>query len=438
MRSTSHPKRVLLLALMATLPATVFALAFVWVGDYSSKVQWTVTMVVALGLLIGATALYDRVVLPLQTVSNLLAALREGDYSLRARGATPDDPLGLVYLEANALRDTLREQRLGALEATALLRTVMAEIDVAVLSFDENGRLRLVNRAGERFLGQPAERALGLDAETLGLAGSFEGESPRVIERGSTPAVRWELRRTSFREGGKPHQLLVLADVSRTLQVEERQAWQRLVRVLSHEINNSLAPIRSLAGSLRSALDRRPTPSETDGADLRHGLDIIGQRAEALARFMGAYARLARLPKPVLAKVAVEPWVQRVVGLVQDPRVRIAGGPEVSIAADADQLDQLLINLVRNAIEAMGGGPGEVTVSWKKAGQGLELFVEDDGPGLSETGNLFVPFYTTKPGGSGIGLVLSRQIAEGHGGALHLENRRGRAGCRAKVWLPVL
>ncbi len=242
---------------MATLPATVFALVFVWVGDYSSKVQWTVTMVVAVGLLIGATALYDRVVLPLQTVSNLLAALREGDYSLRARGANPDDPLGLVYLEANALRDTLREQRLGAMEATALLRTVMTEIDVAVLSFDENGRLRLVNRAGERLLGQPAERALGLDVETLGLAACFEGDSPRVIERGSTPAVRWELRRTSFREGGKPHQLLVLADVSRTLQVEERQAWLRLVRVLSHEINNSLAPIRSLAGSLRSALDRR-------------------------------------------------------------------------------------------------------------------------------------------------------------------------------------
>jgi PAS domain S-box-containing protein len=432
----THSRRVLHIALLAALPSAFFALYFVWTGAYSSKLQWTVSVCVVGGLLVGLSALIERVVLPLQTVSNLLAALREGDYSLRARGATPNDPLGLVYLEANALRDTLRTQRLGALEATALLRTIMSEIEVAVLSFDEGGRLGLVNRAGERLLGQPAERVLGRDAASLGLAECFEGDTPRVIERGTTPVVRWELRRTGFREGGKPHQLLVLADVSRTLQAEERQAWLRLVRVLSHEINNSLAPIRSLAGSLRAQIGR-PARSPDGDADLRQGLDIIAQRAESLARFMGAYARLARLPRPKLAPMAVGPWVRRVVGLVQDPRVHLAAGPECRVAADADQLEQLLINLVRNALEAMGDSQGDVVVRWERAGTGLELQVEDEGPGIAETGNLFVPFYTTKPGGSGIGLVLSRQIAEGHGGTLRLENRQDRTGCRARLWLPV-
>jgi PAS domain S-box-containing protein len=432
----SHSKRVLLAGIFAALPATVFALLFVWLGDFTPKVQWSVTVLVVGALFIGILVLQERVVLPLQTVSNLLAALREGDYSLRARGATAEDPLGLVYLEANALRDTLRSQRLGALEATALLRTVVAEVDVAVLSFDEEGKLGLVNRAGERLLGQPAERVLGRDAASLGLAECLEGDTPRVVERGSAPAVRWELRRTSFRQGGTPHQLLVLADVSRTLQSEERQAWQRLVRVLSHEINNSLAPIRSLAGSLRTVISRPSSPPEAQ-TELLQGLDIIAQRSEALARFMGAYARLARLPRPVLAPIELKPWVHRVVGLVQDPRVQIGKGPGWTLAADADQLDQLLINLLRNALEAMGSGKGRVTIHWERAGTGLELMIDDEGPGVAETANLFVPFYTTKPGGSGIGLVLSRQIAEGHGGSLRLENRGDRTGCRARLWLPL-
>jgi signal transduction histidine kinase len=191
-----------------------------------------------------------------------------------------------------------------------------------------------------------------------------------------------------------------------------------------------------LAGSLRAQIGR-PARSPDGDVELRQGLDIIAQRAESLARFMGAYARLARLPRPKLAPMAVGPWVRRVVGLVQDPRVHLAAGPECRVAADADQLEQLLINLVRNALEAMGDSQGDVVVRWERAGTGLELQVEDEGPGIGETGNLFVPFYTTKPGGSGIGLVLSRQIAEGHGGTLRLENRQDRTGCRARLWLPV-
>jgi PAS domain S-box-containing protein len=430
----SHPRRVIILAALSAMPAVALGLWLLWDGDFSTKFKWTVTLFMLGALAVGLAALFERVVRPLQTLSNVLAALREGDYSLRARRADPrDDSLGLVYLEANALAETLRGQRLGALEATGLVRTVMAEIDSAVFAFDSDGTLRLVNRAGERLLGQPAERLLGRTAPVLGLSDCLEGESPRVLDRSGLHPGRWELRRGTFRQDGRPHQLVVLTDVSRTLQAEERQAWQRLIRVLSHEINNSLAPIRSLAGSLRSLIGSRPADFEQD---LNQGLDIIGQRADALGRFMAAYARLARLPKPVKAPVDVEDWVRRVVALERRTVIEVVPGPPLTIQADRDQLEQLLINLVRNAVDAVGQTGGGVRVSWGLAAAGLEVTVEDEGPGIADTANLFVPFYTTKPGGSGIGLPLSRQIAAVHGGSLRLENRPDRRGCRARLWLP--
>lgn len=431
----SHPRRVLLIALAAAAPAVTVAMLLLWRGDFSLKLQWTATLFIVLTGTIGLVSLYERVVRPLQTLSNVLGALREGDYSLRARGAGAEDSLGLVYLEANALADTLRGQRLGAMEATGLLRTVMAEIDAAVFAFDEDGTLRLVNRGGERLLSQPPERLLGRSAETLGLKETLEGETPRVLERGGPESRRWELRRSAFRQDGKTHYLVLLTDVSRTLQTEERQAWQRLIRVLSHEINNSLAPIRSLAGSLRDILSRG-SPDAPE--DLRQGLDIIGHRADALGRFMAAYARLARLPRPTRRPMEVEPWLRRVAALEPRLSVSITPASRATIVADADQLDQLLINLVRNAADAvLEAGKGGVRLSWRELDATLEVLVEDDGPGIGETPNLFVPFYTTKPGGSGIGLALSRQIAEAHGGTLRLENRDGATGCRAVLLLPL-
>jgi nitrogen fixation/metabolism regulation signal transduction histidine kinase len=433
----SYETRLTLLALVAASPAILVAFLLLWVGDYSAKVQWTLGVLV-LGFWLGcAFALRERVMRPLQTLSNLLAALREEDFSVRARGSRIDDALGEVLREANALGQTLREQRLGALEATALLRTVMAEIDVAVFTFDGDQRLRLVNRAGARLLAQPAERLLGSTAGELRLAECLESESVRTMQMAFPGgAGRWGVRLSTFRERGLPHRLLVLADLTRTLREEELQAWKRLVRVLGHELNNSLTPIKSIAGSLKALLDRDLRPTDWKD-DTQRGLGVIAARAEALSRFTEAYARLARLPSPRMGSVEVSAWVRHVVGLETRVNVKLVVGPEIAIRGDGDQLDQLLINLVNNAADAVLQTGGSVTVGWSRTNADIEIWVEDEGPGLSNTANLFVPFFTTKSGGSGIGLVLSRQIAEAHGGVLTLENRRPGPGCEARLRLPL-
>ncbi|HTI63222.1 MAG TPA: ATP-binding protein [Gemmatimonadaceae bacterium] len=436
-RAPHHERLVFRLALLGGLPAVVITLALLWRGGYSGKVQWTLGVVAVGAWLIAAAVVREHVIRPLQTLSNMLAALREGDYSIRARGADRDDALGLAFLEANLLGETIRTQRLGAMEATALLRTVMAEIDVAVFAFDHADRVRLVNRAGERLLAQPAERLLGRTAEQVGLADGLVGPSPRTMDV-TFPggAGRWEVRRGIFRQDGRPHTLLVLTDVTKSLREEELQAWQRLVRVLSHEINNSLAPIKSITGSLLSLLERPAVKPDLD--DLRRGLTVIGGRSEALVRFMSAYARLAKLPAPHKAPLDVGTWVRRVAALETRLPVRVVPGPATMLDADGDQLDQLLINLVRNAVDASLDMNGGVSLRWTRQNDTLLLMVEDEGPGLASAANLFVPFFTTKPEGSGIGLVLSRQIAEAHGGSLSLENRATARGCVATVRLPTV
>jgi len=436
-RAPHHERLVFRLTLLAGLPAVVVSMALLWRGGYSGKVQWTLGLVVIGAWLVTAFILRERVVRPLQTLSNMLAALREGDYSIRARGADRDDALGLAFLESNLLGETLRTQRLGAMEATALLRTVMAEIDVAVFAFDDADRVRLVNRAGERLLSQPAERLLGRTADQVGLAEALQGASPRTMDvTFAGGAGRWEVRRGPFRQDGRPHTLLVLADVSKTLREEELQAWQRLVRVLSHEINNSLAPIKSITGSLTTLLEREPRPSDADD-DLRRGLTVIGGRSEALVRFMSAYARLARLPAPNRVPLDVGTWVRRVAALETRMPVNVDAGPVTLVRADGDQLDQLLINLVRNAVDASLETNGAVRIRWQRQNGTVALMVEDEGPGIANSANLFVPFFTTKPQGSGIGLVLCRQIAEAHGGSLFLENRHDRRGGIATLRLSV-
>jgi len=434
-----HEVRVLLLALLAGSPAVLVAMLMLWVwpGDSSPKVQWTLSLVIV-GFWLGFSfGIRDKVASPLRTLANLLEAMREGDYSIRARHVKADDAMGEVMQQVNMMGATLRAQRLGALEATTLLRKVMEEINVAVFAFDGEQKLRLVNRAGERLLSETSERLVGGNAAELGLGDYLAGDAEQTVQRSFPSGVgRWGIRRSTFREGGLPHNLLVVTDLTRPLREEELKAWQRLVRVLGHELNNSLAPIKSIAGSLENLLLRKPRAEDWE-EDMQRGLTVIASRSEALSRFMSAYARLARLPPPTLAPVEIGDLIRRVVGLETRIPPALTAGPNIVIRADCDQLEQLLINLIRNAVDASLETGGAVRAGWSRQNSHLVVWIRDEGPGLSNTANLFVPFFTTKPGGSGIGLVLSRQIAEAHGGSLSLQNAGDGPGCEARLVLPL-
>ncbi|HKY21396.1 MAG TPA: ATP-binding protein [Vicinamibacterales bacterium] len=431
-----YDRRILLLTIAAGLPGTLVAMALLWAGDYSRQT----TLIVACGILIAwsiaASSLRHRVVFPLQTMANLLEALRESDFSFRARGARREDPLGETLLEINALADTLRDERLGSLEAGALLRAVMAEIDVAVFAFDDGRRLKLVNRSGERLLGRPSEQLMGKTADELRLAACLDGAAPQVLNIAFPGGSgQWDVRCGSFRQGGLPHRLVVLSDVNVPLRHQEREAWHRLIRVLGHELNNSLAPIKSIAGSLESIAAKDPLPQDWRD-DMRRGLNIIASRTDALSRFTNAYTALARLPRPNLQQIDLLALVERVARLETRKQIHVEPGEAVMFQADPDQLEQLLINLMRNAVDAALETGGNVQVGWQQNSHRVSVFVDDEGPGLGNTSNLFVPFFTTKPQGTGIGLVLGRQIAEAHGGTLTLEPRVGAKGARATLTLP--
>ena len=429
--------QIALLSVLVGLPAFAFAMVLLWSGPFRLSAQWfwTGVLIIVAGSL--TSLLWLRLMRPIRALTNVLAALREGAFSIRTR--TPRSfggSLAMAFREANRLEAILREQRLGAVEASALLQRVLAEIDVAVFAFDKSEELRLLNRAGERLLGQPARNVLGKPASQLRLKDGLDGQAPRTIEVNLPGGQgRWELKRTVIRQEGEPLKLLVLSDLSRALREEERLAWKRIIRVLGHEINNSLAPIKSIAGSLTTLISRERQPPRLR-REMAAGLKVIAGRSESLGRFMGAYAQLARLPAPDPVPTEVEPLIRRTAALETRVPVAVAAGPPIRVMADPDQMDQLLINLLRNAADAALETGGGVTVSWTVVNSTLDVLIKDDGPGLQETGNLFVPFYTTKPGGTGVGLALCQQIAESHGGCLALKNR-DHGGAVAMLSLPL-
>ncbi len=436
-------------AWLLLLGAPVVMLLWLWMRQRGIElsVQTVILLVMAAAWIWLVSLLMEQIIRPLQTLANLVAALREEDYSFRARGGRRNDAVGDLALEINTLAGRLKERRTSALEAMALLESVMGSMPSPVLAFDPAGRLRLLNAAGERAFLLEQRVVLGRSAAELGLSDLLRAEDDDVIPLGETQQMgRWIVKRTSFRLRGVPHTLLVLSDVSVVLREEERLAWERLIRVLGHEINNSLTPIKSIASSLRGRLDALPSASE-DRADFGRGLEVIENRSESLNRFLQAYRQLMRLPAPKLREISLAALIERVAQLeirVKVEVVRVADS-DLTLCIDIDQIEQALINLLRNAAEAamgpdaLGTAAPCVQIGWESTEAEAVLWVLDNGPGLTNEGNLFVPFYTTKPNGTGIGLVLAQQIAQAHHGFVQLANRMdGQRGCRAEMRLPVV
>ena len=436
MHGLSFESRLRVLVMCIALPGLLTCCGLL-VSQHASTSLWlTLLGVILFVTLIVYGLLVEHVVRPLQTLTNVVSALREDDYAFRARGSATGDVLGELAIEVNALADMLQDQRAGALEASALLRRVVGSIDAPVLAFDPAGVLRLMNPAAENVLALPTDN-IGQPAAELGLTGLLDEPDEGIVElEQDGRSTRWMVHRSTFRQRGVPHALLLLTDVSAALREEERQAWQRLIRVLGHEINNSLAPIKSIAGTLRTQLISGVATDE----DLDRGLHIVETRAESLHRFVQAYRQLAQLPPPRLQKTSLAPLLERTLALEQRLSAEIIGGPEVTLTIDPDQVEQMLINLVRNAVEAAltsRTGKPRVQVGWQIDAGKVIIGIEDNGPGIANDSNLFVPFYTTKSGGSGVGLALARQIVEAHAGSVRLINRKA-GGARAVVTLPMV
>jgi two-component system nitrogen regulation sensor histidine kinase NtrY len=447
-----YEHRISLYSFLVALPGLLLGSIFVWMQPWSVGSRLALLGAELFVWWLLAAALQEQTTRPLQTLANVIASLREEDYSFRARNAGPEDALGELSLEVNALADMLSTEKVRTIEATALLQRVVDEIDAPLFAFDLGGTLRLVNPAGEHLLRQPKARMVGSTASQLNLQPCLAAQNESVVELNLNESqARWLLRRSTFRQDGVPHTLVVLSDVSRALREEERKAWQRLIRVLGHELSNSLAPIKSIAGSLSSRVSATAMDADVR-SDLQRGLEIIETRSESLQRFLEAYRKLAQMPAPALRDVPLAPLITRVVSLETRMKVSVEPGPDVTFQADPDQLEQMLINLVRNAADAVlqnssaasvgaseaesSPADGKVVVRWEAGGDEVIIDIEDDGPGLLNPANVFTPFYTTKPNGSGVGLVLSRQIAEAHSGSVEIANRANARGCVARVVLP--
>jgi two-component system nitrogen regulation sensor histidine kinase NtrY len=444
------------------LPAFTFAAVEFHHYRIDPSIQWIALPSIVIAWLFLVSLLLENIIRPLQTLANVVAALREDDYSFRARGGRRNDAMGDLALEINALAGMLQVQRVGAMEAMALVERVMKAMQSPVLAFDPDGKLKLLNSAAERAFNLRPQVAPGspitkTNATRQDLERLLRSQDNDLLSLSNTQqAARWVVKRTSFRLRGIPHTLFVLSDVSEALREEERLAWERLIRVLGHEINNSLTPIKSIAGSLRSRLTASADGSEEED-DFARGLEVIEDRAESLNRFLQAYRELMGLPAPKLEPVSLAAVVKRVAKLETRLSVTVSGATDVTLHADPDQLAQALINLVRNAAEASlspdaatanGARNGisnvsqqanpSVEINWEIGASEVVVNILDNGPGLTNASNLFVPFYTTKPGGTGIGLVLAQQIALAHAGSVQLVNRTGTHGCRACLHLPLV
>lgn len=424
------------IALALAVPGLGFGVALIWMAQVSPVLKACLFILLVLAMSGLLAYLEEVVTTPLRGLANVVESYRAGDYTVRGRRATTGDALGDLVNEVNSLGSTLHQQRLRALEATALLDKLVSGIDVAVLAFDATHRLRLLNPAGGRLLDVAPAQALGRNAVDLALEEFLvDAPAPRIVNSIAGRAGRWQVTHGTFREGGVAQHLLILADVRQALREEERAAWQRLIRVIGHEVNNSLTPIRSLAQTLESLL-REALPEDATRADALDALRVISGRTEALGRFLAQYSRLARLPAPRPRWVRMAPLLARIAALDAEHPVQWRTESGLEACVDEDQLEQALINLIKNAIEAQGGHSAGVSVLAQTRGEALVVEVSDTGPGIASTENLFVPFFTTKPGGSGVGLALSRQIAEGHGGTLALENRSDARGAIATLVIP--
>lgn len=436
---TPLEQQLVRIALCTSVPLLLILL---WTMVYASVSIWLILLTFFVsGGLISYTAylIHRKLTYQFRSVSNLVSTMAHGDYSLRVRSVNGSGAMNELTLAVNTLAERLSHQRWESIESQLLLRTIIEHIDVAILALNESGELRLLNPAARTLLNTENRDATSSLQEQLSFLRSFTSGEHQVVELSlGHQQGRFNIHVEEFREAGKQHKLLFITDVRRLLRREENKAWQSLVRVISHEINNSLSPITSLSQTLMRLIQKLPEHI-TGREDLLAGLNIIAERATGLGQFIESYKQLARLPEPRKQAISMLSVINKVRALFKETIIEVNTADDVIVDIDPLQMEQVLINLLKNAVEAMvhTNPNGIISIAWAVKEAMFQLTLCDQGCGISNLDNVFVPFYSTKKHGTGIGLVLCRQIIEAHDGRITITNQTNAPGCCVRVELPL-
>ncbi len=454
-KKQSFEEELTQLSLLASLPVFILLL---WVMIYANISVYLIALTGLLGgllIFLCHFKIHQKSSYQFRSLSNLLDAMNQGDYSLRARASHGDKALNELVDAINTLSTRLNKQRIESIESQLLLNTVITHIDVAIIALNSKNELVLTNPAAKKLL--KLSNKIDTDLKLAGfdqlvqIEDLVSGDSKVMPLNFTGQQGKFNVHMETYREGGEQQKLLFITDVSTMLRSEERKAWQSLVRVISHEINNSLSPISSISQSLQRLLNRQDD-IESHKEYITEGLTIVSQRTKSLSNFVNSYKQIASLPEPDKKLTSIATLVNKVVSLYQGKPVKTDTSLDVELIIDNVQFEQVLINLIKNSIEALNLNSSNnsdldldldldlepkasVTIAWQLKNGVFILTVTDDGTGVSNPDNLFVPFFTTKNQGSGIGLVLCRQIIEAHGGTLSLTNRAEGTGCVAMIEL---
>jgi len=371
----------------------------------------------------------------IRTLSNLIESMIDGDYSLRGRAQTNKAFQELLDL-INSLAETLSQHKLEARESRMLLERIMEQMDAMVLATNEQGNVVMANASANKLIFGGREQNTPIELASLPIGNEILEAQSGIIEfNHSQLSGEYFLFKEGFLSEGKPHQLYMLTNAERLLMEKERQAWQSLLRVLSHEMNNSLTPIATISQSMQQKLQQQD--QAIDRQALLSGVGIINERADALSAFIASYSQLSHLPQPNKSSFSLNTVLTNLAPLFPGTSILFEGDERV-INADKGQFEQVLINLLKNAVEAMADAKEKlVEINWQQDEKWLHIHICDNGTGIANLDNLFVPFYTTKSQGSGIGLTLCRQIMFNHNGLIKLINRSEKPGVEAVLSLPI-
>lgn len=426
--------RLYLLVASNAIPATVLLVWLSMTSTFPGPAKAMIAVLVLMWIFVVAGTVRREVLRHIRTLSNLVESTRTQDYSMKGAGARDPGELAELYQEINSLTENLKVGRQSEQELLNILEKVVSEINVAIVVFDARDDIRLVNQLAATLLQSSVDKLAGVNCADTVLAQLPVSDEPKLVDfRFPGAEGRWQIRQHYYRHEGRKSRMLFIADLKQVLSDEEIAAWQRLIRVISHEVNNSLTPITSLCQTLAGILAKSDS---ADDADVRIGLGVIAERAKGLQDFISVYARLARLPEPHRILFPAAALAKKLERIFAGRALEIVPFPNVSLFGDPVQLEHALINLIKNGLEANPGDAPPVQVSCELSDGQCEFRVADNGAGIGNPDNLFVPFYTTKAEGAGIGLILCRQIAGKHHGHVSLENRVGGPGAVARLVLP--